>query len=1352
MPASLVEGTLSPCTMENPADDEKQQLPSPVSGDLPEGLVLVSSGSEGPDEDEDHEEGEIQDEDDEGQQQELEDISSEEESTIRERMAALEAMDKKVGMMKRKFAKHSKYDYLDVEEVMNGKENYYYYPQHQHPPHRTHKPYKASTTSKEDNRYADGKHTRSVATKRNAEKTKEKGSKRSSHRSRHKRRRYASRSPAPAERHPHSSDSEPEAAVDREYLKLALGIGNGRSQRHSSTRNPLKKKLLLQTAKRKRKSEVKKTPVVEESDESDAVVIEDDADEEEEEEELQLRLLALSTKPIVREAGLGEIISEFQIPSPPPPPTINQAEDRVSDAVSAEEQELRLIALKTAVLKKHASRKKRRELDNEQPYSPSDDIMLSPVREVPPVYDNGVYSDGHDSVEMIEDDADDVQIVEPQYVQIDLVDSDDNGNDMEISPLGSPTSERGANGPDDMEEDSQQPIDMELASSDSIGSAPSPAYSGNAIEQRLLLAGTDSCDSALFHRRGDLAPASPSVTPDSMEEAEAEALRHLLLTKMRQKQSKQQEVVDPPSKKVVEPKEQEPMETVQNEHDPVVQCEEKEQELPARAQELEQETDAIYPTSNENTNLITILDRRTQRKRKKKSLSNSANVPVEQPTATDVTPAIQLPPEVRPHQPQQQEPAKPASVVHTQKLVNNPNKLINLNRTAVSAPSPPLHLTTVTRTESPKELTTVDTFVSRPVAKLVIQLGHSDSDSEVDFSASSPEKKDDAADSGVGPVVPVVASGTTTTTAVRFEEQLDKFLKSVRSKSTTAPTTNQEDGAKELAEHSGNVGERVASSEKSLSGTRQHQQSRNAAKKLPTSSSGGGGSNAVATPTAVRHLSKSAQMEYMRLVARMAQLERDKLARQNSAQAPSSTAKDNSVPKPDTQKVANSGSVVEQKSAEPRPARSPGKRKQSLSIAASQLTTATTATTAEAIEEQLAATATQDPIERKLQQIRSSLPNLSEASRNRLLLTAEKQLEKHSGAFMSELERHNATILEAQQARRELFHLESRIELLKEKLALLESVYEKRRHRSYDTISSLQATRKKILLSRKRSGELERMCYQIGRTIKGETYQLPATSSGTVVQQQLRILIAETRELRNIRKPTLQEFKDEMIANHRRRLAASSTDDQPGYWKTVTYDNEECDEGRSNEVGAQREDEDGDAVAEREQMNTCEAINRDEEPVPEESCLPVEAPAVKEQSEQVVEEGEPHPTCEEDERVAETEPAATVHTVAQTDEASIAADVIVQEQEIPNDVEPMPMQDPSPGLIRPEDTGSMQCGEEGIVPGETFRIEKYTSPLMSLKQGAQNIPTGILCPFELGGQCVDRDCKYEHFSERRTVA
>uniref|UniRef100_A0A182SNH7 Uncharacterized protein n=1 Tax=Anopheles maculatus TaxID=74869 RepID=A0A182SNH7_9DIPT len=325
------------------------------------------------------------------------------------------------------------------------------------------------------------------------------------------------------------------------------------------------------------------------------------------------------------------------------------------------------------------------------------------------------------------------------------------------------------------------------------------------------------------------------------------------------------------------------------------------------------------------------------------------------------------------------------------------------------------------------------------------------------------------------------------------------------------------------------------------------------------------------------------------------------------------------------------------------------------------------------------------------------------------------------GTFLSELECHNATILEAQQARRELYHLENRIDLLKEKLALLENVYEKRRHRTYDTIASLQATRKKILFSRKRSGELERMCYQIGRTIKGETYQLPTSSSGSVVQQQLRILIAETRELRNIRKPTLQEFKDEMISNHKRRLVASA-DDQPGYWKTVTYDNE-CEAGRSNEVDAQREEEAGSGT-EPVEMNACDPINQAEEPVPEESHHG-ESSVVKEQSDQSLEEGEIPSTDvvqEEDESsiVAVVVEPVIVHNEVLPEGASIEASV--QEQQMPNGDQQILQADDtvapvSPELIRQADPSALERDADGIVPGETFRIEKYTSPLMSLKQG-----------------------------------
>uniref|UniRef100_A0A182KDN9 Zf-C3H1 domain-containing protein n=1 Tax=Anopheles christyi TaxID=43041 RepID=A0A182KDN9_9DIPT len=1300
--------------MENPDDEKLQSPPSPRSGDLPDGLVLVSSGSEAQDaEDEDHEEGEIQDEDNE-HQHELEDISSEEESTIRERMAALEAMDKKVGMMKKKIASHSIYGYLDEEDVMNGKENYcYYYPQHQQSSYRSQTTYKTSATVREDNRHStSNKHKRASGTKRHVEKpTKEKPPKRSSHRHR-KRRKYASRSPSPVERRPVSTDSEPEAVVDREYLKIACGIGNRKSGRLPSGRNPLRKKLLLQAEQKRKSAEKgKREPVavvlLHSSSSENDMELEDEDDEEEkeeEEEELKLRLLALSTKPIVREAGLSDIISELQIPSPPPPPTIQLANATEDQSV----EELRLIALKTAILNKHATRRKRRELDNEQPYSPSDILELSPVREMPPPYDIGdVYSDGRDSVELLDDDTDDVQIVEPQYEQINLIDSDDNENDMEISPLGSPIGGQTDRTEQDMEEDSQQPIDMELASDTSTSGRPSPVGDqGGEVDKKLLLhAGTDSCDSALFHRRGDLVPESPPVTPDSLEETEAEALRHLLLTKMRQKQSKKQVVaIEPPVQEEIfvqsdvntiredaidtAPKEASPEVSPK----PVLEEEKKEEELAHSALKSQHVT---------RPNLITLVDQKPARKRRKKSLSiaNATEVVVPVPLVSSPT-QPELPPEL----------PKAIFFVQTQKLVNNPNKLINLNRT--SAPSPPM-LPVVSRTESPKELATVDTFVSRPVPKLVIQLGNSDSDSEVDFGEETPEKcapVDDQADGG-GSVTPIPTA--------RFEEQLDKFLKSVRSKSTT--TGSNEPGLEEQ-EQSDQVGE--STGEKSLNFIRQ--QTKQTAKKQQPSST-------MATPTAVKHLSKSAQLEYMKLVARMAQLERDKLARQNQATLHTSrndVTRDTSVPNVAESQPVSSISIAEPR-PEPKSGKSPGRRKQSFSSSSS-----TALPTVAEMQEPI-----QDPIERRLQQIRSSLPNLTEASRNRLLLTAEKHLEKHS-----DLEQHNASIIEAQQARRELYHLENRIDLLREKLALLEKVHDRQRNRTRDTFTSLHTTRKKILSSRKRSGELERMCIQIGRDVKGESYQLPTSTNGAEVQQQMRILTAEMHQLKSIRKPTLAEFKEEMIANHKRRLATVNE---------MPYENETNEEQRVPVEVLQPPA--GETVKDTEEKSSSEIGEPKEEPCePDpptvlEEC-PEEVDTVKESTDHVEQpdiqskEASNDAVC-----LSPVEPIVSELTAPEADNEPVVPEQTATEQEEPQHDVQMEERETIIPIVPDSNRVEEQMveSEDVLVPEEAYRIEKYTSPLMSLKQGAQNIPTGgILCPYELGGQCVDRDCKYEHFNQR----
>ncbi|XP_058115851.1 uncharacterized protein LOC131285593 [Anopheles ziemanni] len=1368
--------------MENPDGGAVVQMAKVKTDDLPEGLVLVSSGDEGgpqeEQEEDEQEEGEIQDDEDDVepgngqvgtgqsiQQLELEDISSEEESNIRERMAALEAMDKEVGLI-HQISSRSAYDYLNSRDGMYGKENYFHYyepRQQQRYSNTGHKSAKITAAKKQDNRREASKHERIAAHKRHLEKTKEKA-KRCSHK-KHKKRKHVSSSPSP-ERHMVSSDSEPEATVDREYLKIACATENVRKgdTAHAS-KNPLKRKLLLMTPRSREKSKKKVSVPAEKREKVVQMVIDSSSESEpdedgREEEELQLRLLALRTKPIVKAAGLNELIPDLpEIPSPPPPPSLDTTpEDELPSEHMpfgpennvTEEQKLRLIALKSAYLKKHETRLRRKEQDAERPYSPSDDLVLSPVRDGPPVYDeldNDLYSVGKASVEIVDDDND-VEIIEAPCELIALDDTEDEdgeegGKDMEISSVDSPTVRDSA---EQGNEDSQHPIDMELASSEQ-SSEPFPESLRSDIRPHsMLLMGADSCDSELFTRREKPPAQSPPMTPDSMEEAEAEALRHFLLTKMRQKQSQKPTVEEQvPMEEttteevtvgMVQPQKDESTlldepvgETFEQMPEELCSLSSPREEVSERMEEQESvivecstlpRTSAQVASQTVNSNLITLVNRTTSaRKRRKKSQTikstggmDSETVPSVFPSANKALAIATLPSATRP------EPLK-VSTVRTQKLVNNPNKLINLNQTI--SPSPPL----LARNESP---TIVDSFASKPVAKLVIQVGHSDSDSDVDFGSPTPNGEVETAASASG------ESPAGVPTAVRFEEQLDRFLKSVRSKASNT-AFNSAENAKD-GDHP-----ESSSTEKGDVSTPKQQQAKGLANRAQVVA------NATVTSSAVKHLPKSAQMEYARLMARMAQLEQHKLARQQGRgpQERATTTNSEAATSPSKRRA----SFSEEGRTNKQMAKSPGRRKHLQSEA----------------QAAVANPVSQDPIERKLQTIRASLPNLSEASRNRLLQTAEKQLEKHSGTLLQELEQHNATIYEAQHERRELFQIDSRIELLKEKLAILERAHEQQRQRSVDSFASLQESHRKVLASRKRAAELERMCFEIGQRIVGEEYQLPASPNGPVLQEQLRILATETRQLRAIRKPTLEEFKEQLLAKHRRK-AIESSNAVPDKDDSQDQAQDHPEEGAHDDAEEEEEpalpqlqESEGTVVGvslEREDPEEGEIVENDT------SNGVFETDKLGEIQEEPAPESEPHPDNSE-EQIEPIVPSMACDV--QSAEDSVNDKSSAQESVEPNHVAD---QEQIVAIVVDEDTNNdaqslKQATEEAVLEEvveqteatqpmdhthEPIAFVKYTSPLLSLKQGVQHIPTGVLCPYELGGQCVDRECKFEHFNQQ----
>lgn len=116
--------------------------------------------------------------------------------------------------------------------------------------------------------------------------------------------------------------------------------------------------------------------------------------------------------------------------------------EELDEAISLEEQELRLIALKSAVMKKHEARKKRL-LTSNRAYSPTDSL-LTPVDE--------------DTM-----GAEEVHDVDESVNNLDVIIDTEGNNNMDISPADSPESVNAA----------CQPMDMDLVSSnDDVSHSP----------------------------------------------------------------------------------------------------------------------------------------------------------------------------------------------------------------------------------------------------------------------------------------------------------------------------------------------------------------------------------------------------------------------------------------------------------------------------------------------------------------------------------------------------------------------------------------------------------------------------------------------------------------------------------------------------------------------------------------------------------------------------------------------------------------------------------------------------------------------------------------------------------------
>lgn len=306
------------------------------------------------------------------------------------------------------------------------------------------------------------------------------------------------------------------------------------------------------------------------------------------------------------------------------------------------------------------------------------------------------------------------------------------------------------------------------------------------------------------------------------------------------------------------------------------------------------------------------------------------------------------------------------------------------------------------------------------------------------------------------------------------------------------------------------------------------------------------------------------------------------------------------------------------------------------------------------------------------------LPSLKEEDRMRVLRIAENRFEKHSQKFAQELQELIGTVEHAQNERQKQYDLENKVAFLKDKLAILERALSVHKKKLDGIFPALQESHAKVMSSRKRSIELNNLCLSIGREIHGSGYSPPSTARSEI-HEQLKVLTTETKRLKEMKRLSLDEFK-ELTAEQRRiqhEKQKHAIEEQLA--KSATTTPEPPDHTRVPSLEHLPLNDDGS----RSDTN--------------ESLLP------KNPSEMEVE----------------------LKQYAKSAPASRSASPI----EAPED-ESYPAIQEAPAVLACE---------------SRTRFEKYLSPLASLKnQSAQNIPDGVICPYQMRGECIDQDCKFDH--------
>ncbi|XP_073844616.1 uncharacterized protein isoform X2 [Musca autumnalis] len=443
------------------------------------------------------------------------------------------------------------------------------------------------------------------------------------------------------------------------------------------------------------------------------------------------------------------------------------------------------------------------------------------------------------------------------------------------------------------------------------------------------------------------------------------------------------------------------------------------------------------------------------------------------------------------------------------------------------------------------------------------------------------------------------------------------------------------------------------------------------------------------TPVAVRHLPPAAQDEYRQLVHRMKLLENQRNKKETSS------ASENNSNNPSN----SHGTAIETKLEKETTKAQMVDNKSSL-VKKVLLRNASKPTTTPAVVSN----------EKSSTPNESTLQHHSKAHKTDVLRSYENLYAKIGSGIVNNLDKSLKLVEEAKKAKVNKLKLEERIKQLKAEMELLQSKHkeeEQKISRIYPTICS---TNEVITSLKQKRSKVFKAAVGLGKTLKGEDYRLNNDLKQNIISK-TKLLATEIKVVNSLKAENLKTLTEENGELTEKKGAEEHVEESKTVDKETTSNNpnqtttttspaiNETPQTTHEEVTTTSE------ASKEETGGTTEfQDNGDDDDVPGDAMMAKGGP--------------PNIICD---------------TNSNTEYETICSDKLLKEKK--------------PNATEEEDEANCDAEKD---TGKSL-LPSYISPLEHIRCSNEGTldPNGVICPYDLMGNCEDVNCKYVHISQQQ---